>query len=242
MQRKRTAQRGRKRYVATASAVRARDNRIIDKHPGGMPDSYVTTLEYSDIVKLTNASAPYGAYVYRGNSLYDPDYVIGGHQPLYFDQLMQIYTKYKVVSVQVKVLSVSPVAAYLTVTPATDPLVANTNTPQYSELPRSVVTAVGTYNTIPSRPLVARYNTQGVLGLTNAQLSDSDYSGTASTNPSQLWYINITSTSTDLATNANVSVSVRLSYKAIFYDRVVMSPSFSQIPVPAQPMPVRRRV
>lgn len=241
MQRKRPVQRGRKRRVAGASAVRARDNRIIDKHPGGMPDSYVTTLEYSDIVKLTNASAPYGAYVYRGNSLYDPDYVIGGHQPLYFDQLMQIYTKYKVVSAQVRVVSVSPVASYLTITPATDPLVANTNTPQYAELPRSVVGAVGTGNVIPSRPLTARYNTQGVLGLTSAQLSDSDYSGTVSTNPSQLWYINITSVSTDITANASVSVHVRISYKAIFYDRVVMSPSFNLMP-PAQLMPVRRRV
>lgn len=43
--------------------------------------------------------------VFRGNSLYDPDYAVGGDQPMGFDQMAGLYTKYYVKASALKVTS-----------------------------------------------------------------------------------------------------------------------------------------
>jgi len=60
-----------------------------------------TVLKYNQVVNL----APPGAggltigdnvWKFSINSLYDPDYTGVGHQPMYFDNYTQVYSKYKV--------------------------------------------------------------------------------------------------------------------------------------------------
>jgi hypothetical protein len=42
-------------------------------------------------------------HIFRLNSLYDPDYATGGHQPLGFDQLAPLYTYYTVIGCRARV-------------------------------------------------------------------------------------------------------------------------------------------
>lgn len=207
------------------------DYRLVDTRVGGMPDSFVTTLEYSDIVQVSS-SISRANYAFVGNSLYDPDSSGTGHQPLYFDQNMQVYTKYKVLSAKVTVRPLGNSAAVLYMVPLTSILAASADAPHFSELPRSQIVVVGNAGITPAVPLFATYTTQAILGLSNAQLSSEAYSGTDSTSPGQLWYINLIAINPNQADPVALYVHVHISYTAIFYDRRATA-----ISLPAPPAP-----
>lgn len=205
------------------------DYRLVDTKVGGMPDSFVSTLEYSDIVKVSS-SIYRAVYTFTGNSLYDPDSTSTGHQPLYFDQNMQVYTKYKVLSAKVTVRFIGSSTAYCYMVPLTSILTASADAPQFSELPRSQVVAVGNAGVIPSVPITAKYTTQAILGLSPAQLASESYSGTDASSPSQLWYINLIAIDPDTTVAVTVYAHVHISYTALFYDRRATAVS---LPAPA---------
>jgi len=58
----------------------------------GFPDRLRTNLRYSTVIPVP-AVAHY-EYVFKANSLFDPDLTGVGHQPTYFDQLAAIYSQY----------------------------------------------------------------------------------------------------------------------------------------------------
>ena len=68
-----------------------------------IPDRLFCTLKYNDRITLNQASTGQIAFHgFRLNSLHDPDYTGVGHQPLYYDQLVNslegngLYHKYRV--------------------------------------------------------------------------------------------------------------------------------------------------
>lgn len=62
-----------------------------------LPNTFKTTLRYNEITKLAATGANTDKYILRTNSLFDPDYSFGGHQPRGFDQIMQMYGRYTVI-------------------------------------------------------------------------------------------------------------------------------------------------
>lgn len=84
----------RRRYKKTRGA---RKKVVYNKRlPLGLvfPDVYMCKLIYRAQGSLS-ASGLTG-YVWRGNSIHDPDFTGGGHQPLYADQLALLYSAYRV--------------------------------------------------------------------------------------------------------------------------------------------------
>lgn len=74
----------------------------------GMPGSLVIHLPYREFFKVDNGPSPYtnaGNYVFRLNSLYDPNLTGVGKQPRYYDQLVtsQLYRNYVVYKADVTV-------------------------------------------------------------------------------------------------------------------------------------------
>lgn len=64
----------------------------------GFPDRMFTKLVYSDSIVLDpSAGTPTPSFALRMNSIYDPQFSIGGGQPTYYDQLALIYKQYRVV-------------------------------------------------------------------------------------------------------------------------------------------------
>lgn len=216
------------------------DYRLVDTKVGGMPDSFISTLEYADVVKVTS-SVYRAVYTFAGNSLYDPDATSTGHQPLYFDQNMQVYSKYKVLSAKVTVRFIGSSTAYCYMVPLTSILPASGDAPHYSELPRSQVVAVGNAGVIPAVPISAKYTTEAILGLSKAQLASESYSGTDSASPSQLWYINLIAVDPDTTAAVTVYAHVQISYTALFYDRRATAISLLAAPkkTAAPPFPLK---
>lgn len=63
----------------------------------GFPEKMIVRLKYVDSHTLGDNTASMASFTYRCNSIYDPNYTAGGHQPFYHDQFAQIYQNYKVV-------------------------------------------------------------------------------------------------------------------------------------------------
>lgn len=79
-------------------AIKGNNPKNVLVHRGvGFPDSFKTTVVYSDSIILTpSGGTPAPSKGYRLTSLYDPDVSLGGGQPYWFDQLMGIYGRFKV--------------------------------------------------------------------------------------------------------------------------------------------------
>lgn len=107
MRKRRSSVKGRSKSI-----VSRRSNRIAN-NPTGMvvvpgtspfPNILVNRLVYTDSVLLTWTSlGGIGTKTYRLNSLYDPDYSIGGQQPYMFDQLAAVYGRYLVKGAKITV-------------------------------------------------------------------------------------------------------------------------------------------
>jgi len=71
--------------------------------PIGLSLKHKCNLRYVDSTTLSPSGPAAAAYVFRLNSLFDPNFTGVGHQPLGFDQIMLMYNHYQVDSVRVKI-------------------------------------------------------------------------------------------------------------------------------------------
>ena len=67
----------------------------------------MTTLRYHEVIDLVSTAGSLSQYGFRWNSIFDPDYSGGGHQPLYRDTYAAIYNQYAVVSARAKITFLS---------------------------------------------------------------------------------------------------------------------------------------
>jgi len=63
----------------------------------GFPRTTMVKLRYVEGVTINAAAAQVGYHYFRANSVYDPNYTGGGHQPMNFDLWAQLYNHYVVV-------------------------------------------------------------------------------------------------------------------------------------------------
>ncbi|AXH76586.1 MAG: capsid protein [Circoviridae sp.] len=85
------------RKVARRSGVR------VMRNPGRslIADRYSTKMVYSDTYNPSNVANTITWTQFRLGGIFDPDYLIGGHQPMGFDQLAVIYGRYIVTGCKV---------------------------------------------------------------------------------------------------------------------------------------------
>lgn len=68
-----------------------------------IPPLLQNTVRYCEVVSRSYTTGTTSAYVFSTNGLYDPNISSTGHQPLYFDQLIALYSKYAVLKSRIKV-------------------------------------------------------------------------------------------------------------------------------------------
>lgn len=76
----------------------SRRRRSLTRFAGAFPTRLLVKLKYSQIGNLSfSGTAVLSTAQFRCNSIYDPDYTGGGHQPMGRDQYAGIYLRYRVV-------------------------------------------------------------------------------------------------------------------------------------------------
>ncbi len=70
---------------------------VLSRNP--FPARNRVRLTYCEVYSLTPSASTLSSVYYYQTSLYDPRGSVGGHQPLYFDQLAAIYSRYRVIGV-----------------------------------------------------------------------------------------------------------------------------------------------
>jgi len=185
-------------------------------------------LVYEDLLVLAPGTT-LGSHVFRGNSLYDPDYSGTGHQPRYFDQLSAIYGKYKVLSsnIVVEVINTAGTGgsgAIFAITPNTE-IITFTSWQTAAELPKARVSEIVPISSVYPFKLSHSASTTAICGLLPYQVNDEDWSALTGANPVQLWYWNVNFAATNPAVNVSVQFRVRITYDAVMYDRLDISTS-----------------
>lgn len=73
----------------------------------GFPKRLTVKLAYVDSININPPQGPdgFGTYVFRANSVYDPDFTGTGHQPMMFDTYMALYDHYQVKWSSIKVIN-----------------------------------------------------------------------------------------------------------------------------------------
>jgi len=189
----------------------------------GVPDVLETTLRYSDVYTLTSAANAIAKYVFRMNSLHDPDFSGTGHQPLYYDQITQMYGRYVVKGCKIT-CHFSPIANTSSTTQPSGPMVigiagdTDTFTPTVlatiMEQNRSVSTflnnAVGGNNV---KTLSHTYSPALRLG---TDVEDNEVQAAVGSNPNRPYYAHVYAAETGLATSSSCNVKVTLEYRVRF--------------------------
>lgn len=170
-------------------------------------------------------------YQFSGNNLYDPNTTGIGHQPMYFDNLMLVYQRYRVNFAQICVTVVNH-AVNTTTTPnyAYKLFISRDATSNVTnEYPNDMNTFIEEGGSNIKWRFVAP-SLNGKLPklkhslsphrLANCPFRDEDLSGTQSSGPARFVYFYIGITSADGVTDPPaVSLNVRIRYYSEFFDR-----------------------
>lgn len=94
-----------KRYIKPRRR-RRRKPRVPRPTPLGLPVSGHCRMRYTEQITLDpGVGGTIATYVFRANSLFDPNYTASGHQPMTFDQVSAFYNHYVVTGARITVKS-----------------------------------------------------------------------------------------------------------------------------------------
>lgn len=190
----------------------------------GMPFAVRNSLSFSRNVILGTTLGVPTEYVFRGNSLYDPDFTGVGAQPLYFDQLMAVYNYFSVrscaITVDVSSMDVNtPLIVVIYPSKESTAAPTSTNVVQLLQIPGAV-----------SKPLSIKGGGQDVITLTNYfststffpdySAASPDYRGTSGSNPTTAgsWFWHVAAYNADNGSLSSTAVAnVRLTYYCDLY-------------------------
>jgi hypothetical protein len=210
-----------------------RISRLLGRGGGFMlPPRLKVPMRYGDLITVTN-SGTVGTitnYVFRLNSVYDPDLTGTGHQPYGFDELMSLYTSFTVMSCSYTITATESVAKSGVSYVAAFPAAAITTNP--SSLIGSILeqpfvrytTVAGVTN--PSPKISGRVDLPKFYGYSRSEYrSLSLFWGSDSTNPGtdlNLFCCTAPATTSETGT---VHLLVRLSYSVEFHRPRSLAPS-----------------
>lgn len=219
---KRTRRRRRTKY--------AKANRLVVRGPSVVPDEMMIHMDYCDHFSFVSGAGVPAYYVFKGNSIYDPDHTSAGHQPLGRDQWNNFYTRYEVMasSIEVEFCSNQTVS---------DPIVIAI-CPTDAAAPSGWVSSLNTMLETPyskSALIPGAANGQGIAKslsyymTTKAKFGDNknkeDLQAQFGNNPNEIWYHQVAISPTVGVQSASCSVRVKLKYYVKLFDRVDLAGS-----------------
>lgn len=162
--------------------------------------TYVEQLQLTPV-----AGNSYAAYTFRTNSLYDPNYTSGGHQPYGYDSLALQYTRYLVYKSTIRVegwVSAPPqeppnwLAVYQSRNSAAFPFTDNVNAFEYLRNDNSnsnpkLIGNIEGQNALREKTVFARWDAREAFGKKTVDAVDLEASAQADESPQQPWYFHV---------------------------------------------------
>lgn len=170
-------------------------------------------------------------WVFRLNSLFDPDFTYTGHQPYGFDQLASIYGQYVVTSVGVEIIASDPSADGAAICAVVQPsqassTVAGKNDAQITEQEFGAVAYINNTGSQKAR-LCRTFDLALVEGISRAQYANQlgVYGAAISANPSLSPWLRVGCADINETSGTSCKVTINLTYHCRFYRRNVLAQS-----------------
>lgn len=217
--RKRKTKPKRRRY----RGKRQKSNMLINRGPSVVPDRYRTKLVYT--LKTQANSSNLVQTVVRGNSVFDPEWAVGGNQPTGFDQLSTLYGRYIVHGCQIKVRAVNLGAGVgkIVVFPTTATSINNIR--EAIQAPYSKTRMLAPTGSGQSMTYISSYSsTKSIRGITGP-LVDDELEALTTANPPKEWYWIVAGSHFDEASIIDQDWEITVVYYVDFFKRLKLSNS-----------------
>lgn len=184
------------------------------------------TLIYCDIRNLTSVSGAGARWLYRANSVFDPDYTGTGDQPSGFDQYAALYRHYAVIGSKCTVIATAD-SDFKAASFQTDPVVS-LRLDEFTTVPGSLedelmqpgckfrVCARGS-SADRDTALVQKYDAAKYWGVKSI-MDRSNSQAQVSANPNDSMYYHVAMNSHNQTSSTDVGVLIRIMYDTIFFD------------------------
>lgn len=175
---------------------------------------FITRLKYCETWQASLTGGILNDYQFRLNSLFDPTYSLGGHQPLGYDQYTALYARYRVFACSYKITllpnNANGGAICMVPTNSTTPF---TDIDDVREQPRSRYTP---WSIDQPRVLSGRISIPQLGGVTSVQYkSDDRFQAATTANPTEVYNLHVALLTAGTAT---MTVSIEMVYHAEFFD------------------------
>lgn len=224
--RRRYRRRRRKTIVANKDPnityVKPNQSRIVFKGVG-FPRSFMTKLVYNQLLDFSGTT-DFQNYVFRANSVYDPDYSGAGNQPMWFDEFAQLYHRYTVYASKIEATFINQASttgnapfAHVCVTPKDISTVALDieDELEYNRAKSSILSrGDGSQGLTTIRHYV---NINNILGKSKYEKSDDVVSSVVGSNPSRQVYWHVMGQSMSAGNKFDAYCKVKITYYVKFY-------------------------
>lgn len=213
----------RRRRVGKRTRKMARINKV---GSAIVPNAMYTKLRFMQRITMTSTTGTAATKIYRGNSVYDPDYSVGGDSALGFDIYASIYRRYRVYASKITVKTLldpelSATSGYeFGIIPVNDGFGSGPTPEEISMNARGKFTLVGTEGG-GSKGYMKHYaTTSSIQGKRKLAIAlDDETSSTTSGNPNDVWYWILSARSADHSATNVVYAYVSITYYVKFEDR-----------------------
>lgn len=215
-----------RKYTKKMASIPRNPSRL--KYPGVCPDVMQVQLKYSTN-SLYNAASP-NVKVYRGNGAFDPEFAVGGGQPMGFDQWSAFYRRYRVIACKVTARAtngISTNSSGVFVVPLNTSAIT-TSPSEYLEHHKCKQTDTTMLSSGSSSCSVVNYtSTASQRGLPYDGVQyERDLSASTGANPTQewFWHVGVYDPSGSVST-VDSTVALEIVYYIEFFDRQTLSRS-----------------
>lgn len=213
------AKRKRKSYRSYGTQTRV-PRVLSNKTP--LPVHLFTKTRYSEVISWDLAALALGTYTFRCNDLYDPNVTGAGHQPMGFDQLMGLYTKFTVLKSKITIkFNSDDTAVSTSYWFGVRKITTNTAPTDFDEVVETDGTMFGGFNVgMGSLTLKNNYSLKG--DNPTSKWSDNDMWGLSSSSPSNLHHFQIAAQGAGTSNPGVVQMRVLIEYDVVYHDPVAL--------------------
>ena len=188
----------------------------------------ICTLVYAIQIAKALVFGAYAEYKFSCNGLFDPDTTGGGHQPMYFDQLMAIYNHYCVLNSSI---NVTVIPEQTTTRAPTIALFQDDDaTTGVTDIGTAIERPGSTYMSCQGQasgmfyPPFLRNKWKADIPFPGQATSKVELQGDSTTNPTEqtFWIIGANDAA---VTSQTLIYNVRIEYTALFFELKSMTPS-----------------